>query len=234
MPKRSRSNKSNASIRKRARYNRRRRFYKRSGRLVRQPRVIAESQIVKLRYVDFVNLDAGVGTLAYDTWSATSCYDPYVGAGGHQPLGFDQWMTFYNHFQVLGAKATAYGMVYGTAAGDSVYMIGQLSGSTGAPATNINEAIEQKRASYRFLSAKDDKSFGKVTVKYSPRTFFHLKNPADEHDLRGTATGNPTENAYFQFCVGGMNPLDNPTQINMRVVIDYIVLFTERKHLSQS
>lgn len=234
MPKRKRSVNGRRFSRKRGRLVRRKRFYRRASRLVRQPRVIAESQIVKLRYVDFVNLDAGIGTLAYDTWSATSCYDPYVGAGGHQPLGFDQWMTFYNHYQVLGSKATAYGMVYATNPSDSVYMIGQLSASTGAPATNINEAIEQKRASYRFLSSKDDKSFGKVVVKYSPRRFFNLKNPQDEHDLRGSITSNPTENAYFQIMVGGMNPSDNPTQINLRIVIDYLVLLTERKHLSQS
>lgn len=221
--------------RKKARYRRRRAFYRKSGRMVRQPRVIADSQIVKLRYVDFIQLDAGIGTPAYDTFSATSCFDPYVGAGGHQPLGFDQWMTFYNHYQVLGAKATAYARQYADLGGDAVWLVGQTSASTTAPASNINQYIEQKRSKYTFLTAKlGAQNTGKVTVHYSPRRFFNLKNPRDEHDLRGDASSSPTENAYFQFIAGGGNPADNPGPVNVRVVIDYVVLLTERKHLAQS
>ena len=233
MPKRSRAAISRRSAKKR-RIARRKRFYKRSA-VVRQPRVIAESQIVKLRYVDFIQLDAGIGAPAYDTFSATSLYDPYVGAGGHQPLGFDQWMTFYNHYQVIGAKATAHARVYADAAGDAIWLIGQTSAGTAAPGGNVNQLIEQKRAKYTFLTAKNGSdNTGKVTVHYSPRRFFNLKNPRDEHDLRGDASTSPAENCYFQFMVGADNPADNPTVVNVRVIIDYICLFTERKHLAQS
>lgn len=34
-------------------------------------------------------------------------YDPYVGTGGHQPLGSDQWANFYYYYRVLKIKGTA-------------------------------------------------------------------------------------------------------------------------------
>lgn len=211
---------------------------RRKTNVVKQPQVVANSQITTLRYVDFVNLDPGINVNASDTWYASSIFDPYVAAGGHQPLGADQWATFYNHYTVLGAKCTAYCDVYGTVAGDAIVLTGKLTDKSVFTPTTVNHVIEENKSKWRFLTAKDgSKSSGSVTLYYSPKKFFNLKNVQDEHDLRGI-TGdsgtNPTENAYFHVAVGGMNPADNPTACNVRVVIEYRVLFTERKDLAQS
>jgi len=144
-------------------------------------------------------------------------------------------MTFYNHYQVLGAKCTAYANTVGETGSDPVWLVGQTSASSAVPATSIDQYIEQKRAKYTFLTAAhSSRSFGKVTMTYSPKRFFNLKNPRDEHDLRGDASNNPQEQCYFQIIVGGANPNNNPGGVNVRVVIDYICLLTERKHLGQS
>ena len=206
--------------------------------VIRQPNLIADSQIVKLRYVDFFQLDAGIGGVAFDTWRANGIFDPYVGVGGHQPLGGDQYASFYKSYVVLGAKATCYFDVYSNSASDSVWGLGKTSTVSTQPATNINQAIEQNQVSYTFLTSRSgDRNSGKISVYYSPRKHFGLKDPSDNGDLvgiTGDSGTDPTAQAYFQFQVGGNNPADNPTPVNCRVLIEYVVKFTERKELTQS
>lgn len=216
----------------------RRKPRRRNYRVVRQPQVIADSQVVTLRYCDAISLDAGIDTRAYDTWSATSIYDPYVGVGGHQPLGSDEWSQFYNHYMVLGAKITAHFDVYSDAAGDSMIAVAKLSDTSTWTPTDVNTLIEQNKSNYRFLTSRPgSRNQGTVKAYYSPRKFFNLKNPRDEHDLRGVtgdAGSSPTENAYFHIGVAGMNPADNPTAVNVRVIVEYRVLYTERKNIAAS
>lgn len=208
--------------------------------LVRQPQVIAPSTITTLRYCDFVTMNAGLGSKAYDTWSATSIYDPYVGTGGHQPLGADNWAQFYDHYTVLSSKATATFDVYSTLAGDGMVIVAKVSDKASWAPTNIGTLIEQNETNYKFLTSRQgSRSIGSVSASYNPKKMFSVTNPADEHDLRGITgdigTGaDPTENAYFHFGTAGMNSADDPTAVNVRVVVEYRVLFTERKDLAAS
>lgn len=208
---------------------------KKKTAIVSQPRVISDSQIVRLRYVEYVSLDPAIGSVAYDTISATNLFDPYSAPGGHQPLGFDQWMAFYNHFMVLGAKCTAHVDVANTGANDGICAVMKLSDSGTVPSSSLNQAIEQNKNNYKFLTSRSgSKSLGNVSCYYSPKKFFGLKNPRDEHDLRGDGVSGPTENAYFQLQIYGTNPSDNPTAVNVRFICDYVCLLTERKDMPQS
>lgn len=217
--------------------------YKKSYRrkaVIRQPSIVADSQIVTLKYCDHVTFDAGIGTKSYTSWRATSAFDPYVPLGGHQPLGFDNWTQFYNHYTILGAKATAHYSVPSDLASDAVIAVGKLSDEETWAPTDVNTLIEQNKTKYTFLTARGgSNSTGNITVYYSPRKMFGLSKVSDEHDLRGQ-TGNagtgsdPTENAYFHFGLAGMNPSDNPVAVNCRVIIEYRIKFTERKDLAGS
>lgn len=232
MAKRKRTtSRARRSFKKRRTYRARRKVRARISSKLGLP----ESKLVRMRYVEFISLDAGIGVPAYDTLSATSLFDPYVGTGGHQPMGFDEMSAWYENYQVMGATATAHARVYASAAADAIWLIGQTSNDTSAPASTIEQYIEQKDVKYAFLtSAIGANNTGKVTVRYSPRKQFAIKDPRDDQDLRAATTASPFKNAYFQFAVGGDNPADNPTAVNIRVVIDYLVLFTGRKHLAQS
>lgn len=198
--------------------------------------LFSPTQIVKMRYCDHVILDPGIGNTAYDTWSATNLNDPYVAAGGHQPMGFDEYMGLYSHFMVLGAKATFYATVPSDLASDAVCLVGQLSGTTTAPGTNLNQIIEQQKSSYKFLTSRSgSRSTGHLSIYYSPKKFWGFKDLRDNtSQLRGNVSASPTENAYFQIQVAGTNPSDNPVAVAIRVVIEYSVMLSERKELGQS
>lgn len=75
------------------------------------PRIITDSVAgfpnkirTKLKYNDYISLNGTAGVLAYDQWSMNSVFDPYVAAGGHQPLGFDNFMAVYGRFEVIACK----------------------------------------------------------------------------------------------------------------------------------
>lgn len=58
--------------------------------------------IVKLPYSENIVLSTGTsGQGMTYTWNLNSIYDPNRTGVGHQPLGYDQWNTFYNKYRVF-------------------------------------------------------------------------------------------------------------------------------------
>lgn len=62
----------------------------------------------RLRYITTVKSNGVLNEYGYN---ANSGYSPNVGGGGHQPLGWDQWTTFYGRYRVdqISAFITAVG-----------------------------------------------------------------------------------------------------------------------------
>ena len=87
---------------------RRRRNFKRKrfGRprmaIQRQVGPVADAQLVKLTYS--TNLTTASTSTPVTQILQTSLFDPYQGAGGHQPLGRDQWDNFYQRYRIYGMK----------------------------------------------------------------------------------------------------------------------------------
>lgn len=203
-------------------------------------RPIANSQqVVKLRYFDFLKFDPGLGTIAYDTYTMNSLQDPYTPVGGHRPMGTAEWQPFYQHFLIL--KSVAY-IRFTSAATDaaglpeSMYVYAGLKPGSGNVGTTMNNIIEQGKFSYKVLTGATG-SHSSVTLRktYNPKTFFGIKNPSDEHDLRGSiGASDPTEKAYLEVGCGSVDNAINPSQVYCGITIVYTALLTERKMLSQS
>jgi hypothetical protein len=73
-------------------------------RFSRQPMLLPSRTRVPLTYVDVVDLSSTVGALAHYEYAANGLFDPDITGGGHQPYGFDQWMTFYTKAMVMRAN----------------------------------------------------------------------------------------------------------------------------------
>jgi len=84
------------------------RYYrKRKSNIVSINRVFPQEMTVKMVYCAYKNIQpAGGGGIAYYSFWANGIFDPDAAAGGHQPLGHDQWATFYQHYRVLASKIT--------------------------------------------------------------------------------------------------------------------------------
>jgi len=205
-----------------------------------QKNIIPDNLIVKLRYVDTITLDAGAGGKAYDTWAANSIFDPYVGAGGHQPMGSDEWAQFYEHYTVLGAKCSAHYQNHAGASSDGQAAVCQVSPETTWTPSTIMDMMEQGRAKWQFLTpAGGSKDQCTVNTFYSPKKLFGVPDPKSSLVLRGLTgdlgTGNsPSTGAYFHVGLAGTQAAGNPGAATVIVTLDYIVYYSGRKTLAQS
>lgn len=214
---------------------RRRTMYRRRRRLTAQgvPSGLPVIRIAKLRYCDTFTLQSPVGALAEYMFRANSVFDPNSTAGGHQPMGFDQWAALYNHYVVKGSKINVR-IMHDTGSGtDIAVRCGvYLTDGSSSGYTDATEFIEARKGHYRNLGNGADKAV-RMNLGYSTRKFFNITNVKDNVGRLGAAvTANPTEQAYYAIWVQSAS--SNSETVNVTAVIDYIVEFSEPKDLSQS
>jgi len=191
----------------------------------------------KLRYVE-TNLDIDPGNLTTAgvyIFSANGLYDPNISIGGHQPRGFDQLMTMYDHYTVIGSRITVtftqqLGQVYNTA----TLGIALKDSPTGY--TDINDYLEGRNLISRTSgssSATETQRPITLSYAYSTKKFLGISHPLSEKDTAGSNTSNPVEQAYFHLFVA---PLSFTDSVSWRCTarIDYLVIFTEPKQPQQS
>jgi len=192
----------------------------------------------KLRYVENISMSSASGAMANNVFRANSLFDPNETGTGHQPMCFDQWMTLYNHFMVIGSKITVHfagdggtsgvPLIYGVALTDDAT-------STSSPGT----IMENGTTKYRVTGASANytqKTAPRISKGFSCKKFFNITNPLDNVlRLGGNVAADPTEIAFFSVFLGCLP--DTATDIGatqLTVVIDYLTIFSEPKEQAQS
>lgn len=178
-------------------------------------------------------MNPAIGSIANYVFSCNSLYDPNVTGIGHQPRAFDQLMTFFDHYVVLGSKIIVTPMKADTANTVPGYF-GILVSDDGATVashtlqdimeTRLNKSSRTKMAGFNYDMARPARS---VSAKFSARRFFH-KNVKGDDIFRGSASSSPAEQAYFEIYHSSVSGND-PDPCVFLVQIEYIALFTERK-----
>ena len=169
--------------------------------------------------------------VGYEVVRANGLFDPEVTVGGHQPLGFDQWMSFYTYFCVVGAKCTVTAVPGAGATEPMVF--GVYPTSNTSPPSKWYTAVEQPGSRYSILGTSTAISARSVTAYFSAKRMFGVKNVLDEADLRGTASADPTKGAYFMVFGQGQDGATSTT-IDVVVTIEYMVKFLQRGRLLSS
>lgn len=188
-----------------------------------------------MRYVEAQTLDPGVGSMAVLNYSANDAQDPYQGVGGHQPLGWDQWSAFYNHYVVVGARIKVQFSNESWSTGNSQVMCGINLSDDLTISSSPTALAEQNLTKYKLLRVGSNQNQVVAYKNYSARKFFNITDIKDNFDRLGAlvSTG-PTEKAYFNVFAGSIIGSDDAPQINILVTIDYIVDFSEPKEVTQS
>jgi len=102
--------------------------------------------LLKLPYEQNITFTAN--TYLENQFNVNSLFDPDRTGVGHQPMGFDQWTTFYNRYLVYGVS---YRLEFMNLSGTSAPYVGVVFNNDAtslAPST----ALEQDRSINRFLS----------------------------------------------------------------------------------
>jgi len=200
-----------------------------------------KEQVVKMRYVANFNINPSVTTIYQ--FRANSIFDPDYTATGHQPIGHDQWTLFYNHYIVLGAKATCRFMMTQDVSSNTplvpLIFFNYLSDDS-TVSSNPFLLAEQGKCRYKLINGNLPVASTRDTTLvqyYSPKKFFNVKDVKDNMTRLGASFGNnPAEDAIITIGIGcadpsGSNPNDNYSFV---MTIEYSVLLSEPKELAQS
>lgn len=173
-------------------------------------------------------LSQGVAAIpATVAFRANSMYDPYVPVGGDQPRGFDQYMTMYDHFVVLGAKIT----IDYTGSGSNPFIVGcYISDNVSGPVDTV-DCLERSLVKYGTLDPQANTR--RIVMKINPNKFLGVRDPLSESKVEGSSGSNPPDAVYFHLFMfradGGIG-----TGIQAQVRIEYSSAFKEPKFPAQS
>lgn len=204
---------------------------------------IPQSRTVKLRYAEWIALNVpATGLTSSYEFRASDLYDPNFTGTGHQPMGFDQMISLYNHFTVLGSKIKVTQAMYasGTLAVPPVVGL-KLADTTGTTSgLDISNVIEQgtKNQYMQFGYSTNQSSNWKgirLTGVYDASKFFRRPQKVliGDKDFSGSASSSPSENAFWSIWATGLGGND-PAEVQMLVEIEYLAVFTEPKSIAQS
>lgn len=201
-------------------------------------------KFVKLRYVDHLNVAApAVNAITVKEFRANGLYDPDFSIGGHQPYGFDQLMTQYNHFTVL--KATFELENMNTQYADEMYYCCALTSDSGTLAAayaagGVNGLRElpvvAQTLGVNTYGADVRGSQRKVKLHFDAAKYFGKKSwdIIGEDRFQGDVGADPPEQAFFGYAL--YSPVNATVAHNYaaKVTLTYFAVLTEPKWFTTS
>lgn len=199
-----------------------------------------------LRYCEQVSLNPGVGSPANYYFRANDCYDPNLTGTGHQPKGFDQLMSWYNHFTVersrirvtiqppsltgLGVQMGFVGVYAGATDLSSIQSLG-----AGSAAANMMEARMQNHMDFAFFGSLQLSPIWKVLkTKFDFGQWFGPKADPSLPNFQGDSSSSPTEGVFFGVTLCSWDNTADTDAALVLVDIEYDVIFAEPKILPNS
>lgn len=213
-----------------------RKFYRRKRRYVRKAKrgasaysgyMLGRSQKATLLYHHAGAIKPATDSTACYLFRANSTYDPDFTGVGHQPRGFDQFMTMFDHCTVIGSKITIK-LHNGDAVGPGVVATLSLRDDSVCPdpTTQLETPGVQKAILGVQGSGRDT---GTLIQTFSAKKFFRRK-PLSDPNLACSAIANPSEQAFYVlqlFYDATLGIITKETELNF--FIEYTCVFTEPK-----
>lgn len=204
----------------------RRRRYKRSKAVIRKSPVPLRFY-TKLRYVGQIALNPTASVADALAVHGNGLYQPI--SGGHQPRGFDQLMSLYDHFVCVGSKIRV--TYQPTDSTNSTVGISIRDSAT--LSTSFSDYMEGGNVRSRALG-ESGSTPTVITMSTSPRKFLGRSKVLSDPELKGSAAANPTEGFYYHLFADASDGSSDPGQIDCVFIIDYSVVFIEPKVPTQS
>lgn len=172
----------------------------------------------KVRYADFGTLSPGSLTGTY-VFSGNSLFDPNVTGVGHQPRGYDQLMSMYDHYVVHGATMT---VTFSNAASNEIVRVAAALRDS-ATVGSWRDYVEGGSSHWKIGTT----SRPSVNLRLSGNSaqFLGRGDIMSDPTCKGYTTESPTEQWYFHIAAAGMGVSVSP--LSFQVLIEYDVSFIE-------
>jgi hypothetical protein len=183
-----------------------------------------------LSYSQKVSINPTAGLAAVQVFSANGLYDPDVTGTGHQPRGFDQLITMYDHYVVERARIRVYMDNSGNSRPAMAAIMARDSTTT---SSDLYDYIENNSAAVTLTGCSGSLQ---VVLSHSVdvRKFLGRGNVLSDPELKGSASSNPTEQLYFHIACGDTDSITNLNAVFCIVKIEYDVVLVEPKVPDQS
>jgi len=202
--------------------------------LVRTPLFpVCKLQRGQLYYEYQQSVTAAAGAPNTRFFSANDVFDPDVSGAGHQPIGYDQMMLFYEHFAVFSSHITirAVGLTSGDLACIGVYLAPDA-----VALTDPHQIIENGLIHSRLVEAKEVPKAVTLSLGCDVAKYFGKRRPRDIMDdekLTGAVSTSPAEGVYFAV-VGWCATAAVTWTVKYDVCISYDVMYFEPRKLASS
>lgn len=187
----------------------------------------------RLRYSSGNVVTCPSGVLTSHVFSMSGLYDPDITATGHQPLGFDDMMRFYEHYHVLYCKAKVTFMNKQPLYRGFVAL--KIAPDT-AKSYDYEVLVEEGRASVDFIAGESSSFNGTklLTAEVNVPAVNGLtrQNFLADSNLRGTIASNPDEQTYLHVCA--WSPAGQNLDVEFNAVLEFTAVFTEPRNLTKA
>jgi len=196
--------------------------------------LVPDRMMIKMSYKDNINCSSSINPWAIWNGRLNSIYDPdYAIVNGHQPLGYDQWATFYNKFRVYKAYVTAT-FINNTSAGVQCGVL-PYNADAGNLAVVDDSTFEQPHAATKTVGGQN--GLNKIVIKKMvdiPRILGRSHVQYKSADSTASVfTNNPQDLCNLAIFGRVINESSNPT-IQIILNITYYVEMFDRKQVSIS
>lgn len=196
--------------------------------------ILARGQYLKvnLKYAESISLNPGAGTAVSYVFSANGLYDPNITGGGHQPVGFDQYMALYELYTVTASMIKVTFINQDTANQQLVLISNRDLNSTDPdPRVYLENGGTVWDIIGRAGAGNDVKTIKKVM---DMRQFSNNKDIMSEDNYAGTNATNPQEEQYYIISACSTDLSTDTGSITAFVEITYEAYFRQPRQAALS
>lgn len=176
-----------------------------------------------LRYSDDIALSVVGGVMANYIFRANDLYDPNVTSTGHQPMGFDQMMVFFDHFVVESCKVTA---LFTNSSSSNPFGCLRLEGNN-VTITDPTIVKETGGCVYAQMNQASPNQSQALTMDLDVARFHGINKTAltATESLTGSISSSPSDGIFAHVCA--WDPVAANSTIRVTVVMELIAVFLE-------
>jgi len=191
----------------------------------------------RLPYYEYgFSLTGTAGAYSQYVFSANGMFDPNITSTGHQPLGFDTMMLYYEQYTVVASKITVRACGNGTQAVNVGVCL--------APDTTtlvVPDVVENGLLVAKVLDGRANGGYGTgqriktLNLSCDVAKYFGRRSRRelqDDVNLYGTAAANPTEQVYFVIGQWGFGSFTDNTSVSCDAIIEYEAIFWEPRKVA--
>lgn len=148
---------------------------------------LGSSQKASLVYSDKI----AIGNNATFVFSANNLYDPNVSGVGHQPRGWDQLISLYNHAVVIKCKIELWSVSTG-----APILLSSVVKPDNVISADYRDSLELNPSKHVMLGRDGFEGTYHSMVVY-PNKFMGRSNPLSDPTLKNSQTSGPAEQCYI-------------------------------------